>query len=427
MSTQKIARAVLGRWSAGWSDALAAAGAAGIAWSLAHELFGHPRPVFAGVAAVISLAPGLPSRAAQAVNMMLGLATGLVVGEVLLAVPVFDSGLRIALITFLAMMAALSFGLAPVIAIQGGVSGLLVIALGPTTAGATRLADALVGTGVALVFSQVVLTPNPVRMIDSAVRRMLQLLAQDFAQSAEALESRDCAKAEAALGHFFASREGLDAVVASITAARSLSRWSVRGRLAAGRVAEVARLYDRRAIRLFASTLLFAEAVATNLRNGHEPPIWLASRVEVIARACSELAKGATDGPELRCLTEGEQATAEWEACIEHLRAIEKTLGVLQHQSIPARPKLSCQNSQGDGRAQNPTSPVKRKSRPAGSCRPTIRQFEPSPRLDRARHGTDADPVRLAAVAPHRFGPPGRVCSLVRRDEHPQPSRGEPA
>ena len=69
-------------------------------------------------------------------------------------------------------------GQAPVIAIQGGVSALLVIALGPTTAGPTRLADALVGTGVALLFSQVLLTPDPVRIIDDAVRRMLRLLAQ---------------------------------------------------------------------------------------------------------------------------------------------------------------------------------------------------------------------------------------------------------
>ena len=196
--------------------------------------------MFAAVAAVISLAPGLPSRGGQAVNMMLGLATGLLVGEVLLAVPILDAALRIALVTFLAMMAALSFGLAPVIAIQGGVSALLVIALGPTTAGPTRLADALVGTGVALLFSQVLLTPDPVRIIDDAVRRMLRLLAQGFAQSAEALAKRDGARAEAALAHFFTSRESLDAVVASINAARSLSRWSLRGRLAAGGVAEIA-------------------------------------------------------------------------------------------------------------------------------------------------------------------------------------------
>src|SRR3954447_14961656 len=91
---RKIAQRVLERWAAGSSDALASAVAAGIAWALAHQLFGHPQPVFAAVAALISLAPGLPSRGGQAVNMMLGLATGLLVGEVLLAVPILDAALR---------------------------------------------------------------------------------------------------------------------------------------------------------------------------------------------------------------------------------------------------------------------------------------------------------------------------------------------
>jgi uncharacterized membrane protein YgaE (UPF0421/DUF939 family) len=274
------------------------------------------------------------------VNMMLGLATGLLVGEVLLAVPILDAALRIALVTFLAMMAALSFGLAPVIAIQGGVSALLVIALGPTTAGPTRLADALVGTGVALLFSQVLLTPDPVRIIDDAVRRMLRLLAQGFAQSAEALAKRDGARAEAALAHFFTSRESLDAVVAGINAARSLSRWSLRGRLAAGGVAEIARRYDRRAICLFASTLLFAEAVVNALRNGHEPPVWLPGCVEMIASACNTLADGATDDPEPSSPAVWEPTPAGWQACVEHLRAIENTLRVLQDEAMPARRRL---------------------------------------------------------------------------------------
>jgi len=332
----KIARRVVERWSAAWSDALASALGAGLAWALANHLLGHPQPVFAAVAAVVCLAPGLPgSRGRQAVNMMLGLVTGILVGEVLLVVPVFNAALRISLITFIAMMAALSFGLAPVIAIQGGVSALLVLALGPITAGPTRLMDAVVGTGVALVFSQILLTPDPVRVIDDAVRRMLRLMAQGFAQSAQALAQRDRAKAETALTHFFTSRQSLDAVVAGINAARSLSRWSLRGRLAAGGVAEIAQRYDRRAIRLFASTLLFAEALVNALRNGHEPPTWLPGRVELVASACSALADGSPHPLEPRSPAEWEPAPAAWQACLEHLRAIENTLRVLRQTSDP--------------------------------------------------------------------------------------------
>ncbi|HEY7385486.1 MAG TPA: FUSC family protein, partial [Beijerinckiaceae bacterium] len=111
---RNIARKVVERWSAAWRDALASAAAAGLSWGLAHQLLGHPQPVFAAVAAVVCLAPGLPgTRGRQAVNMLLGLVTGIVVGEVLLTLPVFNTALRVASITFVAMMAALSFGLAP--------------------------------------------------------------------------------------------------------------------------------------------------------------------------------------------------------------------------------------------------------------------------------------------------------------------------
>jgi hypothetical protein len=131
------------------------------------------------------------------------------------------------------------------------------------------------------------------RVIGDAARRMLRLLAEGFAQTANALAERDRVRADAALTHFFASRESLDALVAGIKAARSLSRWSLRGRLASGGVAEIARRYDRRGIRLFASTLFFAETLARALRNGHEPPPWLPSRVDMVASACAALADGA--------------------------------------------------------------------------------------------------------------------------------------
>ena len=344
-SMRKITRTTFQRWSVGWPDSLASALAAGLAWALAQQLLGHPQPVFAAVAAIVCLAPGLPSRGGQAVNMMLGLVTGIVVGEILLLVPVFNDALRIATITFIATMAALSFGPSPVIAIQGGVSALLVVALGPITAGPTRLTDAVVGTGVALIFSQILLTPDPVRVIGDAARRMLRLLAEGFAQTAKALAERDRVRADAALTHFFASRESLDALVAGIKAARSLSRWSLRGRLASGGVAEIARRYDRRAIRLFASTLFFAEALASALRNGHEPPSWLPSRVDIVASACAALADGAPARCGLtRPAPEWGAAPPGWRTCLEHLRAVENTLRILGEASC-ADPAVTTQST----------------------------------------------------------------------------------
>lgn len=336
-----IAKSVVRRWSAGWADALAAAIGAGIAWALAHILFGHPQPVFAAVATLVCLAPGLPSRGRQAVNMMLGLVTGILVGEALLLIPIYNVAVRIAIIAFTAMMAALSFGLAPVIAIQGGVSAILVIAMGPITAGPTRLMDAVIGTAVALTFSQILFTPDPVRVIDSAVRQMLRLMAHGFAQAAEAAAERNQAKAEAALSHFFTSRDSLDAVVAGINAARSLSRWSLRGRFAAAGIAEIARRYDRRAIRLFASTLLLAESLANALRKGQEPPPWLSDRLDRVASACAVLADGFVAAPACRIAREREAGVVGWEACVGHLWAVEATLAVLQEAKEQLEPGRS--------------------------------------------------------------------------------------
>lgn len=330
---RSIARRVFERWSAGWADSLAAAVGAGLAWALSHQLLGHPQPVFAAVAAIVCLAPGLPNRGRQAINMMVGLVTGIVVGEGLLLIPVFNPALRLTIIAFTAMMAASSFGLAPVIAIQGGVSAILVLVLGPTMAGPTRLLDALVGTGVALVFSQVLLTPDPMRVIRNAAGQMLRALAQALAKAEEAVAERDPARADAVLADLFTSRESLNALVASLNTARSISRWSVRGRLAGNRVAEMAGGYDRRAVRLFASILLFVEALADALRNGQQPPGWLSDRISQLARACSAVANGSGP-PMLSTRSSGEDPVpANWKTCVEHVSAAEATLLALWHAS----------------------------------------------------------------------------------------------
>jgi uncharacterized membrane protein YgaE (UPF0421/DUF939 family) len=55
---------------------------------------------------------------------------------------------------FVSMMAASSFGLGRVVPIQAGVSVLLVLTLGPETAGYTRMIDVLIGDAVSAVFGR---------------------------------------------------------------------------------------------------------------------------------------------------------------------------------------------------------------------------------------------------------------------------------
>jgi hypothetical protein len=72
---------ILERWSEAWREVLASALAAALSWFLAQRLFGHQQPIFAAITAIVCLAPGLPSHTKQTVGLLLGVATGILVGE----------------------------------------------------------------------------------------------------------------------------------------------------------------------------------------------------------------------------------------------------------------------------------------------------------------------------------------------------------
>jgi uncharacterized membrane protein YgaE (UPF0421/DUF939 family) len=142
------------RWSEAWREALASALAAGLSWFLAQRIFGHPQPVFAAISAIICLAPGLASHSKQAVGLLLGVATGIVIGELSLALPDGVPVLKVILAAFFAMIIAASYGQAVVTPIQAGVSAILIIAFGPATTGSVRMIDVAVGVAVGFAFGQ---------------------------------------------------------------------------------------------------------------------------------------------------------------------------------------------------------------------------------------------------------------------------------
>ena len=103
-----LAARVTARLRTALGDALAATLAAAVAWELAKALFGHPHPVFAAVTALICLAPGLPNHGRQAVGVILGVVTGIVVGEAALLLPDTIPTLRVGAATFGAIMIAVA-------------------------------------------------------------------------------------------------------------------------------------------------------------------------------------------------------------------------------------------------------------------------------------------------------------------------------
>lgn len=345
MASKRFVDTLADRFAVAWRDAAISAIAAGIAWILAVWLLSHPHPVFAAVSAIVCLSPGLPSHGRQAVGLMLGVATGIIVGELALLLPeglLVPEGLsllRLTLATFFSMLVAASFGMAPVVPIQAGVSAVLVLALGPQSAGLTRMEDVAVGVAVGLAFSQVLLTPDPVREIDAAADDLLLRLARGFRDAAGAVQAHDVRKAEAALRGFSTAHESLVALGAGIDAARYAARWSVRGRLAARAVAETAARYDRRAIRLYASALLFGEALANALRKGAAPaPEGLAGAILGVATRCSRLA-GENLEPDGILERDDSSAPADWHGTLLQLRAVSEVLDSLEdiNRSLPGK------------------------------------------------------------------------------------------
>ena len=118
-------------------------------------MLGHPNPVFAPIAAIVSLGATRGQRARRAIELMLGVALGITAGDLLTRV--IGVGVwQLAVIVGLAMAAAVSLGAGLLLLSEAGVSATLVATLQPTTRGfpPTRLLDVLVGGAVALVFSQ---------------------------------------------------------------------------------------------------------------------------------------------------------------------------------------------------------------------------------------------------------------------------------
>src|SRR5262249_22020010 len=148
------------RVKAGFTRVVAATIAAATAYWLAGMLLHQPQPIFAAITALICLAPGIPSHFRQGVNLLLGVTLGIVIGELVFLLPVqfgaYDLGeLRVGVAIFVAMLIATSFGLPSTVPIQAGVSALLVILMGPHSAGLARFLDVVVGVSTGLIFAVV--------------------------------------------------------------------------------------------------------------------------------------------------------------------------------------------------------------------------------------------------------------------------------
>jgi uncharacterized membrane protein YgaE (UPF0421/DUF939 family) len=172
--------------------------AAGAAWFLANLL--HPQPFFAPAAAVIAMGVSRGGRTVRAVELVVGVAVGIVVADVIVRW-LGANTLVLMLVVGLSMAAALLFGAGQILVNQAAISGILVVAtLQPgSSPSPARALDALIGGAVALLVGQVLFPRDPVRAMATAARPVVSDLAVALRALAEALRDGDEERARRAL------------------------------------------------------------------------------------------------------------------------------------------------------------------------------------------------------------------------------------
>jgi succinate dehydrogenase hydrophobic anchor subunit len=175
--------------------------AAGAAWELALQIPGHGQPFFAPIAAVIALDTKRGRRGRQAIQMMVGVALGILIGAAIVAVA-GTGAWQLVVATAVALAAATGGGANPLIRIQAAASAILVVALHRpgTDLAVQRLVDALIGGGIAILLARILFPVDPLALAREEARWLRGRLAESLDEVAAALDTADRRRARSALG-----------------------------------------------------------------------------------------------------------------------------------------------------------------------------------------------------------------------------------
>lgn len=176
------------------------AAAAGASWEIALQLPGHGQPFFAPIAAVIGLGAQRGRRGRQALEMIVGVVIGILVGAAL--VDVAGAGAwQIVVATVATLVIATAAAAPPVVRVQSAASAILIVALHRpgSNAALQRLVDALIGGGLAIVLARFLFPVDPLELVRDEARAFRERLADALAEVAGALAARDRGRGERAL------------------------------------------------------------------------------------------------------------------------------------------------------------------------------------------------------------------------------------
>ena len=215
--------------------------AAGVAWALARYVVGHKTPFFAPVAAMVCLGFSFGQRLSRVVEVMVGVAVGVGVGD--LFVRVFGTGVaQIIFVIALAMSIAVLLGAGTLMSTQAGVQAAIVTTLLPNPgAGFSRWLDAVLGGLVALAAATIA-PVTAIRRPRQQANGVLTELAEILVETADGLRARDEVAVTDALRRARASESLLDDLRSAANEGVAVVRLSPFRRRHRGRVQEIADL-----------------------------------------------------------------------------------------------------------------------------------------------------------------------------------------
>ncbi|MCW2831267.1 MAG: hypothetical protein JWP31_1959 [Aeromicrobium sp.] len=269
-----------------WRTLLRLSLATSLAFFLATHLLDHRQAFFAPIAAVIVLIAGVGLRGRTLFELVLGVATGVLIGE-LLVLGIGRGSWQMAVVVSLTVVVGTLLGLKGLALTQAANSSVLLAAVVPATGAGnpaiTRFTDALLGGAVGL--ATILLIPrNPVRDIDREVQGFLTRLAGILSRTAQALRTVDASLADLALDEARAMQpqvESMTSTAANVTEIARMSpmRWKQREHVETY-VATVRDLDN--AVR---DARVLARKASTLLRRGEAVPPDLDVAIDALARA----------------------------------------------------------------------------------------------------------------------------------------------
>ncbi|MEU7613501.1 FUSC family protein [Micromonospora sp. NPDC049204] len=198
--------------------------AAALAWFVAHELLHVSQPIFAPISAVSTLAASVGQRLRRTVELIIGVTVGVLIGDLLLVL-IGTGWWQLVLIVVLAIVVALFLVGSAAVVVQAGATAVLIATLSPSIRDLEipRFVDALVGGGLALLITTVLLPLNPLRVLNRAARPALDLLATQLDATASALAERDADRVRTARSELRQNKGQVQAFVEATQGAREAS------------------------------------------------------------------------------------------------------------------------------------------------------------------------------------------------------------